>query len=156
MTAVMSLRRPPMPQVFHAGVCTWCAGEIVYPETHKRAGERNRRRRWHPDCVIAYKLAISSTEQRRAVFARDHGRCAECGASKRRKVVVRWRVRRYRSADAIVRAALRRRCPTPIVISGCFSGVDPVLSMPWAADHIIPLWQAPRHLPLPSATDSGA
>ncbi len=68
---------------------------------------------------IAYKLAISSTEQRRAVFARDHGRCAECGASKRRKVVVRWRVRRYRSADAIVRAALRRRCPTPIVISGC-------------------------------------
>ena len=121
-----------MPQVSHANICTWCTDEIVRPEIHKRAGERNRRREWHPDCVIAYKLAISSTEQRRAVFARDHGRCAECGAFKRRKVVVRWQVRRHRSADAIVRAALRKRCPAPIVMSGFYSGVDSVLSMPWA------------------------
>jgi 5-methylcytosine-specific restriction endonuclease McrA len=37
----------------------------------------NRRRRWHPDCIEAYRLTWPST-WRRAIFLRDGGICAEC------------------------------------------------------------------------------
>lgn len=37
------------------------------------------KRRWHPACVSAYKLAAWSVEQRRVCWARDQGVCGVCG-----------------------------------------------------------------------------
>ncbi len=56
------------------GTCRWCAKPIV-----KADGAPDLRKTWHPACVTDYKIACSSSDQRRAVYARDKGVCARCG-----------------------------------------------------------------------------
>lgn len=98
-------RRPPMPPGRKPkGTCQWCAEPIVHPPGHKKAGQPDTRRSWHPACVTAYRVACFSSDQRRAVRARDRGVCASCGHQ---------------------------------------GGRDD-----WDADHIRPLWSAPRDMTL--------
>ena len=70
----MKHRRPPLPH-WHKGkgFCRWCGDAVL------GKGGVPSARRWHPDCVRAYKLAAWSAEQRRVCFERDHGVCGVCG-----------------------------------------------------------------------------
>lgn len=64
-----------MPALLGAtGSCRWCGEPILRPD-----GRTNWRARWHPGCVTAYRLAVFSSDQRRAVWARDRGVCVTCG-----------------------------------------------------------------------------
>lgn len=70
----MKHRRPPVPHWEKGkGFCRWC-GEAVLGR-----GGAPSDRRWHPACVLAYKLAAWSAEQRRVCWVRDHGVCGVCG-----------------------------------------------------------------------------
>jgi len=64
----MKHRSPPVPH-WRKGprFCRWCGEDSP-------AG-----RRWHPECVLAYKLAAESAEQRRVCWVRDQGVCGVCG-----------------------------------------------------------------------------
>ncbi len=118
-------RRPPMPTIANgAGTCRWCAGEIRYPEGHKRAGEINTRRGWHPECVGWHAVAVNSADQRRAVRPPEDGqRCALCpNMIGDHRVFSHWR----RGLEG--------------VWSGRFTEVTGVWGQPWEADHIVPLW----------------
>lgn len=79
----MADRRPPMPVVPKGGACRWCATPILFPATHKRAGEPNPRRTWCSKsispCVGEYKIAAFQGDMRKALLRRDRGRCADCG-----------------------------------------------------------------------------
>ncbi|MBI3516896.1 MAG: hypothetical protein HY060_22935 [Proteobacteria bacterium] len=69
-----ALRRPPLPfWDVPKGSCRWCGGAVL-----KSDGTPNPRRRWHDDCVTAYRIACFSTDMRDAVYARDGGFCAAC------------------------------------------------------------------------------
>lgn len=126
-------RRPPMPPPQRAGTCQWCGGAILYPPGHKRAGEPNLRRSWHPECVEVFCIATRSVNQREACWRRDAGRCAACGV-----VAVRrgWeRGREY--YDWTSRHG-----------SGRAVRVSWTDLHEWDADHIKPLWSAPHDLGL--------
>lgn len=63
-------RRPPLPHWNSGrGRCRWCGGATV--KAHVL---------WHPECVPAYRIATRLADLRRAVFRRDRGQCAYCGA----------------------------------------------------------------------------
>lgn len=78
----MSLRAVPM---LHgrapSGKCRWCGDAILHPAGHKRAGEVNSRRNWHPDCVTDYKLHAFPDAQKRFVRKRDGEVCSACGGA---------------------------------------------------------------------------
>ena len=127
--------RPPQP----AGTCQWCGGGIVYPAGHKRAGEPNLRRRWHPECVEAFFIATRSVNQRDACWRRDQGKCAACGVVASR---VGWRVvgpAHHWPDTRHQRLGLR---PAP------YTSIRRDTLHDWDADHIKPLWSAPRDLGL--------
>jgi hypothetical protein len=50
----------------------------LHPAGHKKAGELNRRRNWHPECVEAWRETDPGW-QRILVYDRDKGICARCG-----------------------------------------------------------------------------
>lgn len=139
----VDLRRPPLPHWDSPkGSCRWCGAGVVKPD-----GQPNLRRRWHDDCVTAYRIACFSKDMREAVYARDGGFCANCRLH-------------YRHSEPIVR-------PIPdwlpyatwrpgIEIAGKrWSIVDfadgsyvPVyFARGWTADHIAPLHRVDRTAP---------
>ncbi len=124
-------RRPPMPPRQPQGVCQWCAGAILHPEGHKKAGQPNTRRTWHAECATKYLVATQSQAQRNACWARDQGKCAAC---------------------RVVAIGLRfRRGPTVYMWgyqTGEYCPVWPVRDDRWDADHIRPLWSAPADVAL--------
>lgn len=126
-------RRPPMPPSQRAGACQWCAGAILYPAGHKRAGEPNLRRAWHPECVVAFFIATRSVNQRDVCWQRDQGRCRACGV-----VAVRrgW----ARGLDYYPWDARHG--------SGRATQVSWDELHEWDADHIRPLWSAPADMGL--------
>ncbi len=130
-------RRPPMPPPpGKMGVCTWCGEAIFFPANHKKAGEVNLRRCWHPGCVDAYKLATQSSWQREACWKRDKGVCATCGIVAVRKG---WRRGQKVYYAAPMRSKLGGGIGTPVEWCDLHD---------WHADHIKPLWSVPPHLPL--------
>lgn len=126
-------RRPPMPPRVPRGHCTWCAEPVLFPVGHKRAGELQASRSWHHDCARAYKLAAWGAEQRARCWERDAGKCAACGVL---AVRVRW---------------ARQGTYCGIGQKGDLYDVSyvlPVRDDRWDADHIRPLWSAPRDMTL--------
>ena len=111
-------RRPPMPTGLRDGECPWCG-----------INANQKRRRWHPECVTAYRIAAFSSDQRSALRRRDHGTCAECG-----RLNNQWGWKRGRVVHA-------RRW-------GAFTEVLWQIIDDWHADHIRPLWSAPRDMRL--------
>lgn len=119
-----------MPRPQPRGSCQWCAGEIRYPDSHKRAGEIDKRN-WHPECVEKYRVATQSQAQREACLKRDQGRCARCG---------------------VLAVGIRFRRGQTVYMQGYQTGeycrVWPVRDDRWDADHIRPLWSAPADMTL--------
>ena len=66
------------------GHCRWCGGEIRYEASHKKAGELNQGRNWHPDCVTEYKLHAFPELQYSFVARRDGEKCRACGETPER------------------------------------------------------------------------
>jgi len=121
----MSSRRPPLHhEARSGGTCRWCGLAILH-ETGPRAGEPNRRRSWHAECVETYKLAAWRKRQIKVVRKRDGACCAACGATPKK-----WLASRRNSIDRETRARyvrIRRACALEL-------------------DHTVPLWSV-AHLP---------
>lgn len=103
-------------------ICRWCGEAIVYPDGPKQ-GQPDRRRRWHPECVVAYD-ASDPREARRRVRKRDRGICAACGLDTR---VVK-KAHRGRGSARALRAL----------------GYVPRRSL-WELDHVVPLIDGGGH-----------
>lgn len=74
--SMSSHRIPPKPPHFDTapeGTCRWCNVEIGLTKKGKPSKSR-----WHAGCVKEYKLLFWPATTRRAVWARDKGRCHEC------------------------------------------------------------------------------
>lgn len=81
-------RTPPKPLSYDTadpGQCRWCGESIL-----KADGSTNKRAKWHPKCVMEYKLIHWPKETRRAVYKRDKGVCAKCGHNCARKYSDVW------------------------------------------------------------------
>lgn len=71
-------RTPPKPPYFDTvpeGTCRWCNQEVGRTPKGKQSKSR-----WHPACLKEYKMLFWPDTTRRAVYRRDKGVCAECGA----------------------------------------------------------------------------
>jgi len=109
----MKHRRPPVPHWEKgAGFCRWCGEAVLNPN-----GSTSKRR-WHPACVSAYKLAAWSAEQRSVCFERDKGVCGVCGLDTVEQIVARYPHMSQLRAELMCRRS-----------GGAF----------WQADHIRPL-----------------
>jgi hypothetical protein len=77
MTRRAKRRQPPSPDSMKRpavkGTCRWCGEPILKPDGTPATVT------WHRACVLIYRIACFSGDQRRAVFNRDNGICAECG-----------------------------------------------------------------------------
>lgn len=85
----MTLHRiPPKPKHFDTapeGTCRWCNKKIgLTPKG------RESKSRWHPACVIEYKLIHWPTATRKAVWQRDKGKCNTCSTTCTKKGATRW------------------------------------------------------------------
>lgn len=127
-------RRPPMPKGVPSDACPWCGDKPT-----------EKRRRWHPECVTAYRVACFSDDQRRALWKRDHGVCAVCGTDTG-SVLLSWRA--TRRAAFLRPGDFERLTACPVV--DWKSWYTPVerQTLEWAADHIKPLWSRPAVVPL--------
>lgn len=70
-------RKPPLPKWFYStepGVCKWCNTSIEQTKTGRKSKSK-----WHTKCVIEYKKLFWPAVTRRAVWARDKGKCRSCG-----------------------------------------------------------------------------
>ena len=118
-------RRPPLHHGARSGgVCRWCGLEVLHTDG-PGAGRPDRRRAWHPDCVLTYKLHAWPKLQWAYVRRRDGGRCHRCGERPKK-----WRAARRESVDRLTRARYVR------VKRG--SALE--------LDHTVPLWSV-AHLP---------
>ncbi len=117
----MSHREPPSSVHWNIekGRCRWCGEAVLNSKQQPTA------RRWHEACVAAFKLIHWPAETRLAVFRRDNGICAGCGADCKEPLFDEAGLQRLRySADVI----WRRKCAA--------SGNR------WQHDHIRPLIEA--------------
>lgn len=55
--------------------CRWCDKALL-----KADGSPDLRRNWHPDCAEAYMIRNHPARLKEAVWKRDKGVCAACGA----------------------------------------------------------------------------
>lgn len=126
------IRKPPMPESYKAqperGSCRWCGQPIVRADDRSRL---DRRRLWHDGCADQAALLSRPDVQRAAVFARDNGRCAACGAPAK-PVVVR------RNRGEVITLVDRDGWRADYV------EIDIVGE--WFMDHRVPLWRV-EHLP---------
>ena len=84
----MDHRTPPKPPFYDTAVlgqCRYCGLPIL-----DKKGNPKKRANWHPDCVNQYKLIYWPNVTRRAVWARDKGKCAGCGTQCTRKGPQGW------------------------------------------------------------------
>jgi len=107
------------------GQCRLCVEPIEYDAAGPKAGQIDRRRRWHPDCVDTYNESDPS-EARRRVRKRDRGRCSACKVD---TYAVRREIRRI--GRGRVRETRKR-------------GYKPGRSF-WELDHIVPLIDGGGH-----------
>ena len=69
-----STRTPKLPHWDSGkGHCRWCGDPVL------KEGKPNMRALWHPKCLVLYKLATRSVQQRLACWRRDKGKCTMCG-----------------------------------------------------------------------------
>lgn len=117
------------------GTCCWCAGEIVYPPGHKKAGERHARKNWHDDCVGWFFVAGRSVNQRELLERRTPQRCGLCGVGVGQPFISGWRV--LGESTAQYSLGLKNYW------AGRFTRIEPRWGNAWDADHIVPLWSLP-------------
>ncbi len=75
----MSHRTPPHPSHWNTappGTCRWCNIEIGLTPKGKISKSR-----WHKKCFEEFKLLFWTSSTRNAVWTRDKGKCAGCGAA---------------------------------------------------------------------------
>lgn len=143
------------PGRYPKGVCCWCGGKIHYPDGHKRAGQINLQRGWHPGCLGWYKLAAWQGSAADAVWHRAGGACQLCGAACRRRDTVGWRGQHHQNGGQPRTEWIRwdRQDETsafwgkpgaPGAVQ--FSRVEAIERPSWQADHIVPLWSLPAPL----------
>ena len=89
------------------------------------AGQPNRRRAWHPECIGIYKLHAWPEVQFAFVRKRDGAKCFQCGAKPKK-----WLAARRESTDRLTR--------------GRYVRVKRVTAL--ELDHTVPLWSV-SHLP---------
>lgn len=73
----MTARKPPKPETYYSagyGSCRWCGDPILQAN-----GLINLRANWHKSCVEKYRFIYFPKDTRRAVWARDAGKCYMCG-----------------------------------------------------------------------------
>jgi 5-methylcytosine-specific restriction endonuclease McrA len=135
-----ALRRPPLPHWDSPkGACRWCGAAVLKPD-----GAPNPRRRWHDDCVTAYRIACFSGDMREAVFARDGGFCAGCGlhflhAVPLARPIPDWLP--YRDRHAALEIASKRW----VMVDFADAAYTPIYyARGWTADHVVPLHQVDR------------
>jgi hypothetical protein len=135
-----ALRRPPLPHWdAPKGACRWCGDAVLKPD-----GAPNPRRRWHDDCVTAYRIACFSGDMREAVFARDGGFCAACGlhflhAAPVVRPIPDWLP--YRAHHAGLEVASKRW----VAVDFADAVYSPIYyARGWTADHIVPLHRVDR------------
>ena len=121
----MHLRRPPLHHADRSGgLCRWCGLVILHVEG-AMAGQPNRRRAWHPECIGIYKLHAWPDVQFAFVRKRDGGKCFQCRAKPKK-----WLAARRESTDRLTR--------------GRYVRVKRVTAL--ELDHTVPLWSV-SHLP---------
>jgi 5-methylcytosine-specific restriction endonuclease McrA len=84
----MDHRLPPKPPFYNSakpGHCRVCGLVIL-----NKAQRTNVRASWHPRCLLDYKLIHWPAVTRRAVWSRDHGKCAICGGQCARRGADGW------------------------------------------------------------------
>ena len=122
---ITQLRRPPLHHADRSGgLCRWCGLPILYVGGGK-AGQPNRRRAWHPECIGIYKLHAWPEVQFAFVRKRDGAKCFQCGAKPKK-----WLPARRESTDRVTR--------------GRYVRVKRVTAL--ELDHTVPLWSV-SHLP---------
>ncbi len=141
----MKHRRPNLPHWSKGkGFCRWCGEAVLRPDGAPSA------RRWHSDCVTAYKIACWPAEARKAVWERDKGICGGCGRDLAMEMYGRL-------SDEDLRAYEGLRVYDPGVY-GYYRYLEgptrppqyfiAILPPPrgehWQADHIVPLIEANR------------
>lgn len=129
-------RKPPMPKVTNE--CPWCG--VLEPA---------KRRRWHPECVTAYRIACFSDDQRKALWKRDEGICVECGGVAQDKFM-RWRreTSGWWTPERLERVVLHTYMAGPGTWTEAQTHIRGEWASTWHADHRNPLWRVPADLPL--------
>lgn len=81
-----------MPATFNKnaplGTCVWCGKDLP----RNKDGSPSKVRRWHPDCVAAYRELIDTAHQVKLVEKRDGRRCFDCGRTHYVVGVKTWEV----------------------------------------------------------------
>jgi 5-methylcytosine-specific restriction endonuclease McrA len=119
------------------GWCKWCGLEIIDPKTDATS----RRRKWHPECVEAYKLTWPAV-WRAEVWKKDAGQCQLCGRACGRWV--KWGAGPPMSRKAAAEVmqnlrALGRPLDRGSFVHEKFSHVHFIEIYCWNADHVQPL-----------------
>jgi 5-methylcytosine-specific restriction endonuclease McrA len=131
-------RKPPQSPHAHSGHCQWCGDPV-------RPGPTGRDRGWHqgrdeePDCLRTYFIANGHHEAaKRALVARDGGRCQDCGQC----CYVAVKHMTYWGAGEVARDPDSGRCseyPHSVVSWHRIKA--------WQIEHEVPLWSIDRSLP---------
>lgn len=128
--ASFAVRRPPMPVgPWPDGRCRWCGED----------GVKKPSLSWHKACVPLYRIACFSSDQRHAVWDRDQGKCAACLHVSPRRVFQGFAA----DCQGVASAWNGRKMEYYP-----YTSLREVYVTTWHADHIKPLWSAPRDMPL--------
>lgn len=135
--AVRIGRQPPIPRwprIDGKVPCGWCGDIARRPD-----GTPDPRRRWHPDCIAAYKVACWADSARKAVLSRDGSGCAACGTDTRRL--------RAQSLGLVNYGPNRRLAIQWPELAGPATHVAFGDVVEIEIDHVVPLWSVDRSLP---------
>lgn len=113
------------------GWCRWCGQDVLYPEKHKKAGQRNERKGWHDACLGEYFLHSRPDVQRSHLIARDGEKCRNCGGAPLKVV---------RGVEVVVWDPKRRKGEEPVRYCEIDIRIDVQI------EHVVPLWKV-RHMP---------
>lgn len=130
----MGGRKAPIPFSENpVGWCRWCGKKIIDPKT----GGVSKRRRWHPECVEAYRLTWPAVWRER-VWKHRGGVCGICG-----RQCGKW-IKWYEGP--VLSPSLLKKFASPKDPQPCrYSAVRFVEHYRWEADHIRPLADGGDH-----------